>query len=63
MQTEYVADFTRRSESKASEWPGSNGRNREVKATGGKLREQRKVEPDLKRDLGAWCRWLAARGH
>jgi len=59
---EDVADFTRRSEWKASEWPGSTTGNRKVKATGGKRREPWKVEPNPVEDTGAWCRRLATRG-
>jgi len=33
-----------------------------VKATDGKLRKQKKVEPNPVDDTGAWCRRLATRG-
>jgi len=59
---EDVADFTRRSESKASEWPGASTGSREVKATDGKQRELRKIEPSPVEVTGAWCRRLATRG-
>jgi hypothetical protein len=62
---EDVVGFTRRSESNASEWPGSMTGSREVKATDGKQRELRKIEPSPVRrnrnlvqaagDQGALC--------
>jgi hypothetical protein len=59
---EDVVGFTRRSESKASEWPGATTGGREVKATDGKRRELWKIEPSPVDETGSWCRRLAARG-